>query len=426
MISSATNVRAIKDFWRYGASLTPEQQHVAVSGASIFRSTGAGAWTAVSATSSFGSNTNLNTNITIAQDYAVISDGVVQAVAYDMVTTTLLAPSTGANWPIFEASQYHLARLFVGGISTAPSDVRYMAASNLFDSTGTDTGSLPIDPGDGDRVMGISETFYGSLYVFKGPQKGSVHQISGTSPTTFARVKVAHGAPLQDQHALISTPTDIYWMSEYGVHSLQTTVKFGNVEQAFLSLPIQRMWRDNIIKRSDLANAVGFWNPMRNIVGWAVTPNGQSGAGSRNWVLVYNYALSDPKPGGKKFWSIWILSGYGIISFDMMLNGSFQAGHAGEPHLYIGADNGLVYQADWETLGDDLSAYTAIIQTPTITRFPAPGKTIPETQEKVIQGLVTYYNTLNAATTADLTVTVDSRVQSTSVSMASGSGDVLL
>ena len=425
MVTSSSNVRAIKDFWRYGTSLTPVQQHVAVTGASIFRSTGAGAWTAVTATSSFGTNSSLNTTITIAQDYAVISDGIVQPVAYDMVTTTLLVPSTGANWPIFEAAQYHLGRLWVGGLSTAPSDIRYMAAGNLFDSTGTDTGSLPIDPGDGDRVMGLSQTFYGSIYVFKGPQQGSVHQISGTTPSTFARVKVAHGAPLQDPHALISTPTDIYWMSEYGVHSLQTTVKFGNVEQAFLSLPIQKLFRDNIIKREDLVNAAGFWNPMRNIVGWAVTPNGQTGQGARNWILVYNYALSDPKPGGKKFWSIWVMSGYGINCFDVMRNSTFQPNHTGEPHLYIGADNGLVYQADWTTMGDDLTAYTAIVQTPTITRFPSPGKTIPETQEKIIQGLVTYYNTKNISDIADLTVTVDNRVQSTSIILASGSGDTL-
>jgi hypothetical protein len=305
-----------------------------------------------------------------------------------------------------------------------------MAAGNIFDSTGTDAGTLPIEPGDGDRVVGISKPFYGSIYVFKGPQKGSVHQISGNTPTTFARAQVAHGAPLLDAHALISTPTDIYWLSEYGIHSLQTTVKFGNVEQAFLSLPIQRLWRDNIIKRSDLENAAGFWNPTRNIVGWIVTPTGQSGQGSRNWILVYNYALSDPKPGGKKFWSIWKLSGYGAVSVEVMMNPTqsaspFQPTHQGEPHLYIGGDNGLVYQADWQTLCDDLLPYTATVTTPVITKWPTPGQPLPETQEKVVHGVVTYYNPVGNQSVASLDVTVDSRTQSKSFSLAATNGDTL-
>jgi hypothetical protein len=426
MVSSSSNVRAIKDYWRYGASLTPVQEYVAVTGASIFRSTGNGLWTAVTVSSSFGSNGNLNTGIVIAQDYAVISDGVVQPVAYDMSTTTLLTPSTGSNWPIFESAAYHISRLFISGISTAPSNINYMAAGNIFDSTGTDTGTLPIDQGDGDRVIAISKTFYGSIYVFKGPQYGSVHQISGATPATFARAKVAHGAPLISPRALVSTPSDIFWMSEYGIHSLETTVKFGNVEQAFLSLPIQKLFRDGIIKRTDIKNVMGFWNPTRNIVGWMVTQNGQL---TRNWILVYNYALSDPKPGGKKFWSVWKISGYGIVSLDVLLNSvgatAWQPLNQGEPHLFIGADNGLMYQADWvTTLSDDLLAYTATIQTPTITRWPSKEQS-PETQEKVVQGVVTYFNSGNKPGNCNLTVTVDSRQQNKVFSLAGGGGDPL-
>jgi hypothetical protein len=427
MVSSSSNVRAIKDFWRYGASLTPVQQFVAVTGASIFRSTGNGSWTAVTVSSSFGSNSNLNTSIVIAQDYAVISDGVVQPVAYDMATTTLLVPTTGANWPIFEYAAYHISRLFVSGISTAPSNVNYMASGNIFDSTGTDTGTMSIDQGDGDRVIAISKTFYGSIYVFKGPQYGSVHQLSGNTPATFARAKVAHGAPLISPRALVSTPSDIFWMSEYGVHSLQTTVKFGNVEQAFLSLPIQKLFREGLIKRTDIKNSMGFWNPSRNIVGWIVTQEGVSGQGSRNWILVYNYALSDPKPGGKKFWSIWKI-GYGLVSLDVLLNPvgatAWQQAHQGEPHLFYGSDQGLVYQADWATLADDLTAYTMKVQTPTITRWPAR-EPAPETQEKIVHGVVTYYNASAISGTAIMDVTIDQRQQNRSFSLATGGSDPL-
>lgn len=417
MVSSSSNVRAVADFWRYGASLTPTQNLLAVTGASVFRSTGNGTWAAITASSSFGTNANTTTNIVLAGDYAVISDGASTPLAYDQ-TTLFSTLSTKA----FTKASYHLNRLFYTGYSSEPSEMTYTAAGNIFDSTGADTGVVAIREGDGDKVVGISEPFYGSLYIFKGPQFGSVHQFSGNTPTTFATAQVAHGAPALNARAIISTPTDIYWMSNYGIHSLQTTVKFGNVEQAFLSLPIQKLWRDNIIKRSDLVNTWGFWNPTRSIVGWAVTPSGET---SQHWLLVYNYALSDPKPGGKKFWSIWKISGYATKSgISVLVPSEFGAllGHEGDPHLFYGGDNGQVYVADVDDiLGDANVAYTARIRTPIITRFRgASGHTdVPETSEKEFAGVATYF-VPKGPYSANLTVNIDRRQQGTTVPFTGG------
>lgn len=424
MVSSSASVRAIEDFWRYGGSLTPTQNYVAVTGASIFASTGGGQWTALTASSSFGQDSNRNTNIVLAGDYAVISDGVSQPVAYDglaLTSTTLVQPSTGSNWPIFTAGSYHLNRLFYHGVSTAPSLVGYTAANNIFDSTGADTGSFTVNAGDGDRVMAVSKPFYGSIYIFKGPQKGSVFQLSGSAPNDFAIAQVGYGAPVLNSKALVTTPTDVFWLSQFGVHSLETTVKFGNVEQAFLSLPIQHLWRGRVIKRGDLSKAWGFWHPLRNIVGWCVTP---SGGNSPIWLLCYNYALSDPKPGGKKFWSIWKLSGFGGVSGAVMLVTALDTTREGDPHLYLGGDTGLVYGGDQEqALNDAGMPYSARIMTPTITRFETQKGRVPETQEKGFVGVVTYINP-KGVYSANLTVTIDRRVQSYTVDL-SGAGDTL-
>ena len=417
MVSSSSNVRALADFWRYGTSLTPTQNLLAVTGASVFRSTGDGLWTPITTASSFGSNTNTQTNITLAGDYAVISDGQSLPLAYDQ-TTVFSTLSTKA----FTKASYHLNRLFYTGYSSAPSEMTYTAAGNIFDSTGGDTGVVGIRQGDGDQIIGISEPFYGSLYIFKGPQFGSVHQFSGTTPATFATAQVAHGAPALNARAIISTPTDIYWMSNYGVHSLQTTVKFGNVEQAFLSLPIQKLWRDNLIKRGELADTWGFWNPTRSIVGWAVTPTGET---SQHWLLVYNYALSDPKPGGKKFWSIWKITGYAIKSGTSILVPTglpILQTHTGDPHLWFGGDNGQVYVGDIDNaLGDANQAYTARIRTPTITRFRgASGHVdVPETSEKEFAGVVTYF-VPKGPYSANLTVSIDRRQTVTTVPFTGG------
>jgi hypothetical protein len=425
LVSSSTPVRAVEDFWRYGASLTPSQNLVSVAGASIFSSTGDGRWTAITTASSFGQASNTKTFITLAGDFAVISDETATPIAYNQAV--LSGPSTGAAWPRFTHSRYHLARLFMGGISTAPSQVNYSGAGNIFDSTGTDTGLFNVSAGDGDQVNGISDPFFASLYIFKGPNKGSIWQLSGNTPATFSLVQIGYGAPLLNPRALVTTPTDVYWLSQYGIHSLETTVKFGNVEQAFLSLPIQRLWRDNLIQRASLANAWSFWHPTRNIVGWCVTPSGDT---TSRWILCYNYALSDPKPGGKKFWSIWKFPSFGLTCGEVMLTpatwdallGSPRS--AGYPVPMFGGDNGTVYGGDARILGDAGQAYTAQVRTPIISRFKTDkGQSVPETQEKLFAGVVTYINP-KGNYTADLTISVDQRLQSTTISLV-GAGNTL-
>jgi hypothetical protein len=429
--TSGAMVRAVSDMWRYGATLSPTQQILAVASKSIFYSTGDGAWTAASATSSFGSSGSSRTTITLAGDYAVINDGdplsTSPPVAWDQTTLHTFTSSGGSGLPIYTGASYHVNRLWTGGLSTAPSQVNFTAANNIFDSTGGDTGGFTVDVGDGDQVMGLSRTFYGSIYIFKGPQFGSVHQLSGNDSTTFALAKVAHGAPLLNPRALISTPTDIFWISNYGVHSLQTTVKFGNVEEAFLSLPIQKLWRDRILDRPNLGKAWGFWIPERSIVGWAVYP---SGSARQTWMLTYNYALSDPKPGGKKFWAIWVFP-FGITSGAQVLvpaGWPYDTTHTGDPHPWFGGDDGQVYVGGQDTSEDQYNdagdAISMSIRTPVITRYPSPGGATPETQEKQHMGVVTYFFPYASGTTATLTVTIDRRVQTYTIDLTGG-GDRL-
>jgi hypothetical protein len=386
----------------------------------------------VSATSSFTGQDR--TNIMLGQDHAVISNPTAQPIAYNLNATTLVGPTTGANWPVFESAVFHQTRMWMVGISTAQSQLRASAAENIFDSTGVDSVTLPIDPGDGDRIVGCSQTFFRNLYVFKGPQFGSVHEITGNTTTNYAKNKITSGAPALSHQGIVTTPTDIYWISRYGVHSLQTTIKYGDVEQGFLSLPIQDLWRKQRIELTDLPNAKGFWNASRNVVGWLVTPKGFSGAGSRSWMIVYNYALSDPTPGGRKFWSLWKISrsagaNFGVVSAATILNpsGGFQPTTIGEPHLYFGGDNGMVYQGDYRFFDDDGRPYTVQIQTPYLTRLKTAMGTVPENQEKQWTGITTYYAVPDSQTPSTMTYSVvtDNRDAGTGTVLGSQAGGIL-
>jgi hypothetical protein len=89
--------------------------------------------------------------------------------------------------------------------------------------------------------------------------------------------------------------------------------------------------------------------------------------------------------------------------------------------LFLGGEEtGLVYEGDQESaLNDAGSAYTAKITTPTLTRFETAKGKIPETQEKGFVGIVTYFAP-HGSVSANLSVTVDRRVQSTSISLTGG------
>ena len=424
--ASTATVRALADYWSYAGGVPPSQIWLAVADNWIYKSTGDGKWVqstlAAGSTLStaFGTATSKQTLITLANNYAVISDGASPPVVFSTAGVTNLSTT-----PAFSTATFHLARLWYSGYTSSPSQITFTAADNIFDSTGADAGTAKINDGDGDQIIGISKPFYGSLYLFKGPQFGSVHQLSGQTPATFAVAQVAFGAPLQNARGLSSTPTDIYWISNYGIHSLETTVKFGNVEQAFLSLPIQKFWRDGTMTNASLDQAWGFWDPARNVVGWVVTVAG----GLQTLAFLYNYALSDPKPGGKKFWSVWKLGTLSLKSGTVALLPSgiaSQYGNTGEPRLIVGTSGGLVYVGNQSGFQDAGTNYQARVRTPLLTKFSQRdgGPPIPETQEKSFSGIVTYYNPVGGNDPVTLTVTIDDRTQVASVPLM-GTGATL-
>jgi hypothetical protein len=78
--------------------------------------------------------------------------------------------------------------------------------------------------------------------VFKGPNKGSIHRITGSSPTgsdAFSRKNFVVGLGACWHNAIFRFADDIGFVSQYGsVHSLSATANFGDFFEAALSRPI--------------------------------------------------------------------------------------------------------------------------------------------------------------------------------------------
>lgn len=107
-----------------------------------------------------------------------------------------------------------------------------------------DSGAMDFDPGDNDPigVTAVFPTFQGDLYVAKSQK---LYRVRGVVPDHVIEV-VTEGLGCIGQEAVAAIDQrDIIWASEKGLHSLQTTQKFGDVEEAFLSKDIQYSFNGN-------------------------------------------------------------------------------------------------------------------------------------------------------------------------------------
>src|SRR6185295_15861211 len=145
--------------------------------------------------------------------------------------------------PNFSMSVNHKNRQWGAGDLTNPSRLSYSDNLDPESWVGATSGSIDIDPSDGDAIVGIA-SFKNELIVFKGPYKGSIHRITGSSPSDFARTVFIRGITAAYQNAIFTLPNDLGFMSPRGtVHSLVSTQTFGDYEQSTLSFPINRALR---------------------------------------------------------------------------------------------------------------------------------------------------------------------------------------
>lgn len=382
-------VTALADFWRYGASLTPTQKFVAHAGTAIYKDDGDGVWDSIKA--SWGASTS-ETSICIADDFVVFCNGVDTPQKWDGTTVSDLSATTTA----FSGMAYHLRRGFAWASPANPSIINVTAASDITDLTGGDTTNLQVDEGDGDRVMWAGG-WRERLFVLKGPQYGSVHQIAGATLATLSRTKVLTGAPCASMRGVIVTPNDIFWPSRYGFHSLNATQKYGDTEETFISRPVQSLF--NELNRSRFNQIVGFYHPNRNIIGWTVPEGGQT---QNTAVFVYNFILGR--------WAVWYMDD-DVASCAVMLDPQTR-----QPRLYMGGYDGFVREGDQTTLtDDDGQAYNATIRTP--VHASLPGKDV--LTEASFESITTFFQPTGNYN-ATLTATIDGRDQTATVNLAGG------
>src|SRR6187549_178200 len=154
-------------------------------------------------------------HLTTFNDLLIIATGFAPK-SWDQTTFQSLAGTP----PQFKFSAHHAGRHWAAGIAATPSKLHYSAVGNPEDWVGAGSGSIDIDPGDGDSIVGILP-WKNELWVFKGPYRLSIHRITGASPTDFARKPFVYGISAAGIASIFPVGNDFaFWSPRGSCHSL--------------------------------------------------------------------------------------------------------------------------------------------------------------------------------------------------------------
>lgn len=192
--------------------------------------------------------------------------------------------SLGGSPPTGRGAAFHQNRVWVFGYNSSPSQLTYGSSTAINDYTGGDTGTVNVDPEDGDRIIGCAP-YKNNLIVFKGPNKGSIHVIGGRTPSTFVRDILVRGVALQAHNAIIPVFDDLWFMSNRGCHSLVATQEFGDYAGADLTASLKEYFRTGI-NRTRLDKVWGAHYQHKGCAMWGLTP---SGAGKNTQAFGISY-----------------------------------------------------------------------------------------------------------------------------------------
>ena len=291
--AAAQTVWGMYDFWKQGTAGAESQKIVANIGTKLL-------------SSSLGDFTSIKTGLESGKEpaFEVFTDLLIWTSTslvdvpqkWNQVTAT--TSDLGGTPPKFSFHVKHRNRLWASGNAAVPSRLYY--SENLDPETwsGGASGSIDIDPSDGDRIVGLA-SHKNELFIFKGPNKLSIHRITGSSPTgsdAFARTTFVNGVGGVNHNSIFRINDDLVFADTRGLHSLAATAAYGNYVEAFLSRPILSYYQDSL-NHSVLNTSWGVNYQAKGLAVWLFA---KSGGTAKNVYLVYDYRF---QPGRWMSWS---------------------------------------------------------------------------------------------------------------------------
>ena len=296
VMESGGTVKGIFDWWQIGTAGSPTQHRVVHCDTKILRDNGDATFTSLFT----GMTADAVPSYAVLEDLLVMANDSSSDVPKSWDGTT--AQNLAGTPPNFSFVTQHKNRLFAAGVPAAPSRLYYSALQNGADWVGSGSGEIDVAPDDGDIITGVW-SWKDQLLIFKGPYKGSIHRLSGSSPTgadSFSLSGWIKGTSAVWQSTIFNYRDDLGFVSPDGmVRSLNVTAQYGDFREASLSFPIDVEFIQRRVNFSRLRHA---WAVNDRANGAVLITVPIDGSTTNNFVMVMDYRFDPPR------WSNFIRS----------------------------------------------------------------------------------------------------------------------
>ena len=343
-IESGQEIRGMIEYVRSGTSGSPTRKRVVHAGTKVLADANDGTFAAIKT----GLEDDKVPNYVVFTDLLIWTSDSNTDVPQKWDQTTVA--NLGGSPPNFAFAVEHVNRLWAAGDVAFPSRLYYCAQLNAEDWSSADAGHIDIAPDDGDVITGIWP-HRGVLFVWKGPNFGSIHVISGRTPSDFARDLFSGDVGGAGPNTIFPFGNDVGFVALDGsIRSIEATQKFGDFEEAALSRPITTWIRDHV-NTAALRRSWARTDPTRGYVLFTLPIDSAS---APNFTLCMDYRFDE----GMRFTTWNAFAAYSVARM------SDAAAH-NRPILFLGGSDGFIRKTQQTlSMSIDGSAYQYFVKTP--------------------------------------------------------------
>ena len=285
VFQSGATIKGIYDYWNIGVAGSPAQHRIVHVDTVIKKDDGDESFTDLFT----GLQAGKMPDYSILEDLLIMTSNSTVDVPKSWDGTT--AQSLAGSPPNFSFAVPYKGRLFASGDHANPGKVYYTGRFDATNWSGAGSGEFNIDPRDGDKVTGLA-VYKDRVWIFKGPNKGSIHSIFGSAPTgddPFREAVFIRGVGAVNHQTITPFGDDLSFMwTDGSIHSLKNLETEGLFSARALTFPIQGWLKQNI-KINSLDQACATTIPSEGIVLYGLPLSGSS---ANNMIIGFDYRFS--------------------------------------------------------------------------------------------------------------------------------------
>jgi hypothetical protein len=200
---------------------------------------------------------------------------------------------------------------------------------------------------------------WNGVLVFLTTKTIQVIDGSAGDPNLFSRRTIVYGLGGVAANAIAYLGNDILFLSERGAHSLTTTEKFGDMQQAYMSIPIDDIWNQAVESEFRVLahRAPYFWGASHSTEPWVMFAVTLDEGAINNYILVWDYRAET--------WHLWDID---VVCMSEVI------GDSAIRYIAYGGNDGHVYYFNPAITQDNGNEYTVRIESAAIDLkdFPVP------------------------------------------------------